>query len=846
MNNLMQDLRLAVRQLLKNPAFTATAVLTLALGIGANTAIFSAVNAVLMRPLPYPESDRLAEVTSTDVSGVRFGVSYPDLMDLRGMQGTFTGVAAYSTQRYNLSGAGDPREVQAAFVTADLFDVLRVNPVVGRAFGPAEERDPVALLSYGLWSTSFGRDPAILGTGISLDAKRYTVIGVMPAGFHFPDEAVQIWTPIGGILAEEPRALTFRGFHALNAVARLAPGVSEAQVTRELNLLAARIAAAEGGGSDTVERRVVVAGGGPGGGGGGGGGGPAAGRRDSGGGSPLGNAGFAAMTLRDAAIGDVRTRLFVLLGAVGLVLLIACANAANLLLARAATRRREMAIRRALGAGRGRLLRQLLTESVLLALLAAGVGLVLATWGLDALLALWPRVLPRVNEIQLNGTILGFTVALAIVTGLAFGLAPALRASSQGIEAALRDDAAGSTGGRWRGRLQGGLIVAEVALALVLLVGAGLLVRSFIALNGVNPGFDTRDVIAARVRLTPARYPSGTAHKEFFTAILGSVRSRPDVAGASLTVTLPLSGSMRIIAFDPRQIRADYPEPIMLARASVVTPEYFATMRIPVRRGRGFAADDRLGAPRVAVVSERFARALWPGESPIGRQFPLGNPRGLPEPATVVGVIGDLRTGALDQTVDRPEIYVSTEQETALPEMWVVARTRTGSPLRLAGAIRDAVRLADAEQPIGDIVSLGQLIDRQTAARRFNTTLLGVFALLAVGLALVGIYGVTGYAVAQRHRELGIRMALGARPADVVRMLLGESLARVALGVALGLAAAFVATKALTTMLYGVAPSDAATFVVTALLLAAVALLATWLPARRATRVDPVLALRTE
>jgi putative ABC transport system permease protein len=528
------------------------------------------------------------------------------------------------------------------------------------------------------------------------------------------------------------------------------------------------------------------------------------------------------------------------------VLLIACANAANLLLARAATRRREMAIRRALGAGRGRLIRQLLTESVLLSLAAAGVGLVFSTWGLDALLTVWPRALPRGNEIALNGAILAFTAGLALVTGIGFGLAPALRASAQGIEEALRDDAAGATGGRWRGRLQGSLIVGEVALALVLLVGAGLLVRSFIALNRVNPGYDTRDVLAARIRLTPARFTSGTVQKEFFNTVLTSLRNRADVAGASLTVNLPLSGSMRIIAFDPRQIRADYPEPIVLAKASVVTPDYFSTLRIPIRRGRSFGADDRIGTPRVAVVSEKFARDLWPGESPIGKQFPLGNPRGLPEPTTIIGVVDDLRSGAIDQPVDRPEIYVSTAQETAMPEMWVVARTRTGAPLKLAGAIRDAVRLADAEQPIGDIVSLTQLIGRQTAARRFNTTLLGVFALLAVGLALIGIYGVTGYAVAQRHRELGIRMALGARPADVVRMLVVESLRRVGLGVVIGLAVAFVATRALTSMLFGIAPSDVSTFVATAILLAAVALLATWLPARRATRVDPIVSLRTE
>ena len=432
------------------------------------------------------------------------------------------------------------------------------------------------------------------------------------------------------------------------------------------------------------------------------------------------------------------------------------------------------------------------------------------------------------------------------MTGIAFGLAPALRASAQGIEEALRDEAAGSTGGRWRGRLQGTLIVAEVALALVLLVGAGLLVRSFIALNNVNPGYETHDILAARVRLTPSRYASGPPQKQFFNTVLGSLRARPDVAGASLTVTLPLSGMMRIIAFDPREIRPDYPEQIMIARESIVTPDYFPTLRIPIRRGRSFGAEDRAGAPRVAIVSERFARELWPGDNPIGKQFPLGNPRGLPEPATIVGVISDLRSSSLDEPAERPEIYVSTEQETEMPQMWVVARTRTGAPLKLVGAIRDAVRLADPDQPIGDIVSLSQMIGRQTAARRFNTTLLGVFALLAVGLALVGIYGVTGYAVAQRHRELGIRMALGARPGDVVRMLLRESLIRVSLGVGLGLIIAFLATKVLATMLFGITASDAPTFFATALVLAAVALLATWLPARRATRVDPMVSLRTE
>jgi putative ABC transport system permease protein len=836
MSDLLQDLRLALRQLVKSPAFTAVAVLTLALGIGANTAIFSAVNAVLLRPLPYPRSDRLVEVTSTAAEGIRFGVSYPDLLDLRGLTRDFTGVAAYSTQRYNLTGAGDPREIQAAFVTADLFDVLGVHPQIGHAFTAAQDHDPVALLSYGIWATSFGRDPGILGRAIALDGKSYTVVGVMPSGFHFPDSDVEIWTPVGGIVAEEPQALTNRGFHALNAVARLAAQTTQQQAQSDLNVLAKRIALESA--SDTSPRRVVAMSAGPGV-SGPGGGGPRATMSDE--------LGLSAMLLRNSAIGDVRAQLWVLVGAVALVLLIACANAANLLLARATTRRREMAIRRAMGAGRARLVRQLLTESVLLAFAGAGLGLVLASWGLDALLAVWPRALPRSTEMGLDGTVLGFTVGLAVLTGIAFGLAPALRATSPQIEEALRDDTAGSGGSRQRRRVQGTLIVAEVALALVLLVGAGLLVRSFIALNRVNPGFSTRDVLAARIRLTPSRYRQGPAQQEFFNTVLATLAARPDVASAGLTVTLPLSGDVRIMAFDPHSIRADYPNPVMIATTSVVTPEYFTTLRIPIRRGRGFAAEDRAGTPRVIVVSERFATELWPGVDPIGKQLRLGGPRtGGPQLFTVLGVVDDLRSGSLDDVGIRPALYTAALQEGGQPEMWIVMRSGVGAPLKLAGAIRDAVKVADPQQPIGDLVSLEQLIGRQTAARRFNTTLLGVFALLAVGLALVGIYGVTGYAVAQRNRELGIRMALGARPADLVRLLLGESLVRVATGVGLGLAIAFVATRVLTTMLFGISAFDVTTFAGTSLLLAAVALLATWLPARRATRVDPMVTLRAE
>src|SRR5437773_6965818 len=718
MDTMLQDLKSALRTLAKSPAFTAVAVLTLALGIGASTAIFSAVNTVLLKPLPYPGSDRLLQIMSTGFRGVRFGVSFPDLHDLRALSHDLTGVAATTTQRYNLTGAGDPREVQAAAVTADLFDVLQVRPEIGHGFAPADERTPLALLSHGLWVTSFGRDPAILGRTISLDGRSFTVVGVMPAGFQFPDEDVQVWTPIG----------------------------------------------------------------------------------------------------------DVRRPLLILLGAVGLVLLIACANGANLLLARATARRREMAVRRALGAGRGRLVRQLLTESTLLALAAGVVGVVLSIWGLDALLALWPHALPRTTEIGLDGHVLGFSLGLAVVTGVAFGLLPAWCASAPGIEQSLREDAPGATGGRRR--LQGTLVAGEVTLALVLLVGAGLLVRSFIRLNNVNPGFDTRDVLAARIRLTPARYPARAQQTLFFENMLATLQAHPGVQSASLASTLPLSGNMFMLAFDPRTVRPDYPEPVMILRSSDISPDYFTTFRIPIRPGRSFTAQDRAGAPRVAVINRATADQLWPGQDPIGRQLTIGGPRGPGAPIPLVRLIDNLRSASLDAR-PQPEIYSPASQQSETREIWVALRSGNGRPLQLVGAIRDAVHQADAEQSIGEVVSLEQLIGRQTAARRFNTALLTIFALLAVGLALVGIYGVTAYAVTQRTRELGIRMALGARGADVVRLLMRESLRRVALGVGLGLVAALGVTRARSAMLFEVPPRDAGRFAATALVVVAVALAAT-------------------
>lgn len=834
---MLTDFRYALRGLLRTPAFTAATVLTLALGIGANTAIFSVVNAVLLRPLPYPQSDRLVGIWSGMLGGRgRFAVSYPDIQDLRRMRGDFSGVGAYYRQRFNLTGAGDPREVAAALVTANLFPLLGVQPALGRGFGAADERRPMAVISYAMWASSFGSDPTVVGRPITLDGAVYTVIGVMPATFAFPSDGIQVWLPIGGVFAADPQWEVNREYKAFNAVARLAPGATLERARADLDVLSKRIAAAERSTPDGGKRevRVEVRGGGA----------PAPGAGPKAVSGPP-QASFVVARLRDEVTGNARPALLVLLGAVGLVLLIACVNAANLLVARAGARRRELAVRRALGAGRARLVRQLLAESLSLALGGGALGLLLGYWGVQGMLAGWPKVLPRAQEIGIDGTVLLFTLAVSLATGLLFGIVPALRASGSDLEPALRDESGGSIGGRGRRRLQGALVVGEMALALVLLVGSGLLVKSFLKLNAVDPGYDTHDVLAARIRLTPSRYTSGPAQTQFFEQVLARIRDTPGVRAAALARTLPLSGSLMMMAIDPRQVRPDDPDPFLPMGMSIVSPDYFAALRIPLRAGRTFTDQDRLGEPAVAMINERLAKRLWPNESPIGKEMPVGGPgMGGGRTVTVVGVIGDVHYSALSAPA-QPEIYLPALQQPTMPEMWLVVRADR-DPLRLAAAVRDAVHTADAEQPIGELVSLEQLIHRETAARRFNMTLISLFALLAVALAALGIYGVTTYAVTLRTREMGLRVALGARPADVLRLIVGEHLALVGLGVAIGLAAALGLTRMIASMLFDTSAADPVTFVAMALLLVAVALAATWLPARRATRVDPMEVLRHE
>jgi putative ABC transport system permease protein len=832
MGSVISDVRHALRSLRKDPGFTTVAVLTLALGIGANTGIFSVVNAVLLRPLPYAEPDRLVELfTQGRDAGSRFSLAYPDLLEIRGLSRDFAAVAPYATQLYNFTSGGEPREVRAALATDDLFRVLRAEAAVGRTFTPSELREQAVILGYGLWSSEFGSDRAVVGRSITLDGRPFTVVGIMPPGFHFPDEDTQIWVPLGLRFLTDPSLETDRNFYAFNAVARLAPGATLEQAEADLGVVAQRINAAQRDQSQGQQRlEISMQGRGP-------GGGPRT--------TIIPQTQFQVVPLLENVLQDRPRALWVLFGAVGLVLLIACANVAALLVARGTARRKEIAVRQAIGAGRWPIARQLLIESVVLAVMGGLVGVGLSYWGVDALLALWPDVLPRSQEIDVDGRVLAFAFGLSVLTGLISGVVPALRATVFGVEQTLRDESGASTGARSRRRINSVLVTGELAIALVLLVGSGLLIKSFLRLTSVDLGYDTREVLAARIRLTPSRYATPQAQVEFFQRLSDQLAQNPGVAQASLSRTLPLTGGVQILAFDPRKVRPDYPEPFLASRMSVVAPGYFAALGIPLRLGRDISAADRADAPPVAVINTQLANIMWPGQDPLGKTIPVGFPGRPPQAISVIGVIGDVHYASFDAPV-MPELYLPyTQSPQGNGTMWVALRART-SPIQLAGGLRDAVRQLDQEQPIGEIASLDQMASRRTATRRFNMTLLTGFAGLALVLALVGIYGLTAYTVTQRNREMGLRMAIGARPGEVVNLLLRENLWLVLIGTAVGIVGALAGTRVLKSLVFEVSTMDLVTFLASAVVLGLVAMAATYLPARRAARIHPIEALRYE
>lgn len=800
---MINDLRYAFRQLIKSPGFAAVTILTLALGIGACTAIFSVVNTVLLRPLEYPDPARLVVIRETQLPDFpEFSVSPPNYLDWEKQTKSYENLAAYAGSRINLTGDGEPQQLVGVKATAHYFDVYGVKPALGRTFLPEEDapgKNHVVVLSYPFWQRVFGGASDVLGRPIQLNGEPYTVVGVAPPGFGLASK-VDAWMPMA--FKPDETANDARGGHYLNVVGRLRPGVTVAQAEAELKVLAAQLATQY----------------------------------------PDSNKGWGIfmMPLQDYSVRDVRAVLYTLLGAVGCVLLIACANIANLLLARATARHREISIRAALGASRARLVRQLLTESVLLAVCGGLAGVLLARWGLDALLALAPANLPRMTDIHLNSGVLVFSLALSVLTGLVFGIAPAWLAARADVNEALKQGSRGSTEGGARGRLRSALVVIEVTLALMLLGGAGLLARSFIQLAHVDPGFVPENATVLRLSLPQKKYALPEQQNAFAGALLERVKNLPGVQAAGLTHSMPLVSDY-VLGFNIEGRPAIAPSDLPSTNYYAVTPEYFRAMGIRLVRGRVFSAQDDAKAPRVAIINETMARQHFPNEDPIGKRINITN--GPDAWREIIGIVGDIKQYGVDKATSN-QAYEPFAQ-VPFSSLNVVIRT-SGQPAALLGAIRPTVYAVDKDQPIGTIRPLEEIVADSIARQRFAMTLLTVFSLVALVIAAVGIYGVMAYSVVQRTGEFGIRMALGAQQRDVLRLVLAQGGKLVGLGLLIGLAATLAASRAMGSMLFNTSAQDPLTLGGITLLLGAVALVACLLPASRATKVNPIEALRAE
>ncbi len=804
---LMQDIRYGIRMLLQNPAFTAIAVLTLALGIGANSAIFSVINSVLLRPLPYDESNRLVILWERSPQLDGMSIAYPNFIDWRNQNKVFEKIGVYRRQSYNLTGSGEPVQVLGGMVSADLFEALRIKPAIGRIFNQEEDKPggkEVVVLSYGIWQRKFGGDPGVLGRTLSLDGKNYTVIGVTPEGFLFPSR-VELWTPVGQVSAQQN--WVNRGNHpGLYGLARLKPGVTIEQARSDMESVAVHLEQ-QYPASNTSNRISVV-------------------------------------PMLDNAVQNIKPSLYVLFGAVGLVLLIACVNVANLLLARSASRQREIAIRTALGAGRSRIIRQLLTESVLLALVGGGLGLAIARWGVKLLVAVSPNSIPRASEIGLDGRVLLFTCAVSLLTGIVFGLVPAWQASKPDLNETLKESARGTSGGLKRQYMRSTLVVLEVAVALVLLIGGGLLIRSFYRLMQVNPGFRLEKLLSFSVNLPSARYSEQQQVVGFYTNLLDRLKALPGVESVAATSGLPLGNNGWQTSFSIEGRPEPEPGKWPLTEAAAVAPGYFTTMGMPLLKGRTFTdQDNRKDAPRVMIVDPSFAERYWPGEEVIGKTVRMGRRQDAP-PTTIVGMVGRVKMEGLDNDSNRTQAYFPQHQM-GQSSMTIILRTTT-DPLAVAAIARKQVAAIDPDQPIYNVKTIEQLRDDSVAPRRLSLLLLGVFAAVALTLASIGVYGVMSYSVTQRAHELGIRMALGAQRGDVVRLVTKEGMTLAGVGLVLGLAAAFGLTRLMSTMLFGVTATDPLTFGTISVFLGIVALCACYVPAHRATRIDPIVALRYE
>jgi putative ABC transport system permease protein len=812
MQTLFQDLRFGGRMLLRKPGFTLIAIMTLALGIGANTAIFSIVDAVLLRPLPYRDPERLALVQETlPKLGWYFGgISAAETLDYVAGNEVFSETAIYTTLTLNLTGAREPQRVQTARVTPSLFPLLGVSPLLGRTFSPDEDRvgqNRVILLSRGLWRRRFGADPSIVGQTVKLDEEPYTIVGIMPESLQFPHtdssfaEAVEVWTPLA--LTDQEKASRANNFQ-YGLIGRLKPGATIAAARANMEAVAARIQRDH---PQIYNGNVEIA--------------------------------ASVIGLQDQVVKNVRPLLTFLLAAVGLVLLIACANVANLMLARGAARRKEIAIRAAIGAGRWRIVRQLLTESMLLAACSGIVGLLLGVWAIDLIIKFGPDDVPRLIEAGLDWRVFSFTLSTSLLTGALFGLIPALHSTRLDLTTAIKEAGRGAGAGEGR-RLRQFLVMAETAVALVLLVGAGLMINSFIRLLRVPPGFNPEGVVAARTELPAERYPEVARGHAAYRQILERLSALPGVSQVGVASTLPLTADWQI-GFRSEDGGENA---IYTANGSWVSEDYFRAMGIGLRKGRTFTVDDRPETAPAIVINETMAHTIWPGQEAIGKRIKWGgwNPKGW---LTVVGVVADVKLSTLEAE-NKPTIYMPIFQIPRLRRDAIFIVRTTADPAALTAALRQEINAVDPDLPVYNIRTMNQVIADSVAQRRFAMLLLGCFAVAALLLASIGLYGVLSYSVAQRTPEIGIRVALGAQPRDILRLVVGQGMKMVLLGVTVGLIASFAVTRLMTSLLYQVGAHDPLTFMSVSALLILTALLASYLPARRATKVAPIIALRDQ
>jgi putative ABC transport system permease protein len=797
---LWQDLHYGVRMLINRPTFTVFAIIALSLGIGINSAIFSVVNAVLLRPLPFSDPDRLVQLREMSQKvGEPVPVSPPNFIDWKTQSSTFEQIAAYHGQGFTLTGVDEAERVLGVRVSSDFLPLLGIKPILGRNFSAEEDRagkEQVLILTHSFWQRRFGSDPGIIGKDLILNGQNFTVIGIMPPGFNYPrDETLAFWTPLA------PDSNPSRGSHYLTVIARLKSNVTSAQAQREMDVIAKRL-----------EERYRN--------------------------TNTGN-GVIISSLHEQTVGEIRPTLLVLFGVVLLVLLIACANVANLQLVRTLPRQREIAIRMALGADRLRVIRQLLTENILLSVIGGMLGLLLALWGVELLLALGPENIPRLKEINIDYRVFGFTFALSVITGIVFGLAPAMQTFKINLNDQLKEGGRSMADGSQK-HFRSTLVVFEIAISLVLLIGAGLMIKSFGYLIGTDPGFKSNNLLTMTIFLPKAKYPENRRVADFFSQVLQKGESVPGIDSIGLTSQIPLNGTEWTNSFDIEGRPPLAPGKDNFSDLRWISPGYFKTMGIPFIKGRQFTDRDVAEAPGVVIINQSMARKFFPDEDPIGKRLTIAYNHNIS--VEIVGVVGDIRPGVDSEPA--PEMYLSYLQ-TPVRALYLVVRTSV-EPTAIVATIRKQVSSIDKEQPISNIRSMDQVFASSIAQRRFNTLLFGIFAAMALILAAIGIYGVISFFVTQRRHEIGIRMALGAQRIDVIKLVMRQGIVLSLIGVAIGICAALVFTRVLSSLLFGITATDPIIFLVIPTILVGVALSASYIPAWRATRIDPMIAIRYE